>query len=98
MSPVCVIRLHCHRAPLSGAWFSYGEQQLGQGREKTKQYLLAHPKLLAEIEAKVRSAMIAPASASAESSAAGKEADAEEEGDLVDAIPAAAAATETRAL
>jgi recombination protein RecA len=97
LSPLCIIRL-CLRRLLSGAWFSYGEQQLGQGREKTKQYLLAHPKLLAEIEAKVRSAMIAPASASAESSAVGKGADTEEEGDLIDAIPAAAAATETRAL
>jgi recombination protein RecA len=85
---------------VSGAWFSYGEQQLGQGREKTKQYLLAHPKLLAEIEAKVRNAMIAPASASAaESAAAGKAAEAEEdEVDPTEAIPAAAAATETRTL
>jgi len=27
----------------SGAWFKYGDQQLGQGREKTKQYLKDNP-------------------------------------------------------
>ena len=27
----------------SGAWFRYGEVQLGQGREKTRAYLLENP-------------------------------------------------------
>ena len=27
----------------SGAWFRYGDLQLGQGREKTRQYLIANP-------------------------------------------------------
>ncbi|MBQ6421297.1 MAG: recombinase RecA [Clostridia bacterium] len=38
----------------SGAWFSYGEQRLGQGREKVVQYLTDNPALAEEIEAKVR--------------------------------------------
>ncbi len=38
----------------SGAWFSYGEQRLGQGRDNTKKYLLEHPELFAEIEKQVR--------------------------------------------
>ena len=38
----------------SGAWFSYNDQKIGQGRENTKQYLLDHPDLMQEIEDKVR--------------------------------------------
>jgi recombination protein RecA len=34
----------------SGAWFSYGEMRLGQGREKAKEYLTTHPELCHEIE------------------------------------------------
>ena len=38
----------------SGAWFSYNEQKIAQGRENTKQFLLDNPEVMAEIEAKVR--------------------------------------------
>ncbi len=38
----------------SGAWFSYGDQRIGQGRDKAKQYLLDTPEFAAEVEAKVR--------------------------------------------
>ena len=38
----------------SGAWFSYKEDRLGQGRDNTKEYLRNHPELFAEIEAQVR--------------------------------------------
>ena len=38
----------------SGAWYSYGDIRLGQGRENTKVYLKEHIDLLAEIETKVR--------------------------------------------
>jgi recombination protein RecA len=38
----------------SGAWFDYKDSKIGQGREATKQYLKENPKVLAEIEAKVR--------------------------------------------
>lgn len=38
----------------SGAWFDYGDSKIGQGREATKEYLMQNPKVLAEIEAKVR--------------------------------------------
>jgi recombination protein RecA len=37
----------------SGAWFSYGGERVGQGRENARTYLQEHPKLLAEIETKV---------------------------------------------
>ncbi|MGI6269018.1 MAG: recombinase RecA [Candidatus Howiella sp.] len=42
----------------SGAWYYYGELRLAQGRDKTKQYLADNPDLAAEIEEKVRAAMI----------------------------------------
>jgi recombination protein RecA len=38
----------------SGAWFDYGDAKIGQGREASKEYLKNNPKVLAEIEAKVR--------------------------------------------
>ncbi len=38
----------------SGAWFSYGDVRLGQGRENAKAYLKENAELAAEIEAKVR--------------------------------------------
>ncbi|MDF2612705.1 MAG: recA protein [Clostridia bacterium] len=38
----------------SGAWYSYGDIRLGQGRENSKAYLKEHLELLDEIENKVR--------------------------------------------
>lgn len=38
----------------SGAFYSYGETKLGQGRENAREFLIANPKLLAEIETAVR--------------------------------------------
>ena len=39
----------------SGAWFSYDNIKIGQGRENTKEFLLKHPETLAEIEEKIYS-------------------------------------------
>ncbi len=39
----------------SGAWFSYGEQRLGQGRDKVKQYIHDNPEFMAQIEQQIRS-------------------------------------------
>jgi len=38
----------------SGTWYGYGEMRLGQGRENARQYLVENPKLMDEIEAKIR--------------------------------------------
>lgn len=38
----------------AGAWFSYNDAKLGQGREKSKEFLDANPDLLAEVEKLVR--------------------------------------------
>ena len=37
-----------------GAWFSYGETRLGQGRDNAKNYFIDHPEVAEEIEAQVR--------------------------------------------
>ncbi len=38
----------------AGAWFSFNDEKLGQGRDKAKEYLNANPELLAEVEKLVR--------------------------------------------
>ncbi|AEV68102.1 recombinase RecA [Acetivibrio clariflavus] len=38
----------------SGAWFSYNNQKIGQGRENAKQFLMENPQILNEIENKIR--------------------------------------------
>lgn len=38
----------------SGAWYSYGDIRLGQGRENARQFLKENPHIAAEIEQKVR--------------------------------------------
>jgi recombination protein RecA len=37
----------------SGAWFSYGDQRLGQGRENVKQFLRDNPELLQKVRREV---------------------------------------------
>ena len=39
----------------SGAWYSYKDEKIGQGRENTKQFLKDNPSLLEEIETRIRS-------------------------------------------
>jgi recombination protein RecA len=41
----------------SGAWFSYGDVRLGQGRENAKLYLKENPDVAKEIEVRVREAL-----------------------------------------
>jgi recombination protein RecA len=38
----------------AGAWYSYGTQRIGQGRENAKMYLKDNPVLMAEVEEKVK--------------------------------------------
>ena len=46
----------------SGAWFSYEDQRIGQGRENARQYLRDHPELADRIEKIVREEAMAVAS------------------------------------
>lgn len=58
----CIIDMavECGVAKKSGAWYTYGEERLGQGREAVKQVLRENPDLRLEIETKVREAFEIP--------------------------------------
>jgi len=43
----------------SGAWYSYNDEKIGQGRDNTRLYLEQHPEFAKEVEAKLRQ-MILP--------------------------------------
>ena len=40
----------------SGAWYSYGSDRIGQGKDNVREFLKEHPDMSAEIEAKIRAA------------------------------------------
>ena len=52
----------------TGAWFRYGDAQLGQGREKVRDYFKENPKLVEELKDKILAAgnTVAPAAIAAE--------------------------------
>jgi recombination protein RecA len=41
----------------SGAWYSYGKERIGQGKDNTRDYLKEHAELANEIDAKIRAAL-----------------------------------------
>lgn len=41
----------------SGSWFSYGETRLGQGADKTKQYLKDNPELIDQVSAQLKTVL-----------------------------------------
>src|ERR671932_1176569 len=41
----------------SGAWYTYGKDRIGQGKDNAREYLKEHPELAQEIEAKIREAV-----------------------------------------
>jgi recombination protein RecA len=41
----------------SGAWFSYGSEKLGQGKENSKITIKENPEMMAEIEGKIKEAL-----------------------------------------
>jgi recombination protein RecA len=51
----------------SGAWYAYGGERIGQGRENAKRFLQENPAMADEIESKIRAAlgMLPPAEAEA---------------------------------
>ena len=57
----------------SGAWYSYGDVRLGQGKEKAKEYLKDNPELLQEIENKIRAMTIKQAAPEGETESAAQE-------------------------
>ena len=41
----------------SGSWFTYGDDQLGQGKENVRQFLVDNPELADEIEGRILTAL-----------------------------------------
>ena len=41
----------------SGSWFSYGEQRIGQGKDKVREFLAENPDIAADIEEKIKSTL-----------------------------------------
>ena len=41
----------------SGAWYSYNGEKIGQGRDKTLEYIENNPEFAAELETKLRAVM-----------------------------------------
>ncbi len=39
----------------SGAWYAYGKERIGQGKDNAREYLKEHPEVAQEIESKIRS-------------------------------------------
>jgi len=42
----------------SGAWYSYGEDRIGQGKDKVREFLKENPDIAGEIEAKLRAKLL----------------------------------------
>ena len=66
----------------SGAFFSYNDMRLAQGRDNARQYLKDHPELTAEIDRKLRAELFAPKDLTAEEQKAVDAQAVEEEDDL----------------
>jgi len=49
----------------SGAWYTYGKDRIGQGKDNTRDFLREHPDIAQEIEGKIRAAVGAVAAAEA---------------------------------
>ena len=74
----------------SGAWVSYNDEKIAQGRDNAKLYLAEHPELAAEIEQKIREKLAEQMSTVGKSVKEAAEAKAAE----IDAVVAAAATEE----
>ncbi len=49
----------------TGAWFSYGKERIGQGKDNARQFLKEHPEIAAEIEQRIREKKVVNAGHSA---------------------------------
>jgi recombination protein RecA len=66
----------------SGAFFSYQDQRLAQGRDNARAYLKDHPEITAEIDQQVRARLFAPKDMTQEEEKAVQDQIKEEEDDL----------------
>ena len=52
--------VQCDFVEKAGAWYSYAGTRIGQGKDNVRQYLKEHPEMAAEIEQKIRAALLGP--------------------------------------
>jgi recombination protein RecA len=48
--------VHHHIVEKSGAWYTYGKERIGQGKDNAREFLKEHADIAREIEAKIRAA------------------------------------------
>lgn len=63
----------------SGAWYSYGDVRMGQGKENVKSFLKENPDIAKEIEAKIRATVLSKPASDTMSASVEKEINADEE-------------------
>ncbi|MGH7732772.1 MAG: recombinase RecA [Gemmatimonadales bacterium] len=63
----------------SGAWYSYGDQRIGQGRENAKLFLKDNPAMMSEVEGKVKEFLGVRAGGAVAVAAPGGDGEADEE-------------------
>ena len=44
----------------AGSWYSYGDDRIGQGKDKAREFLKAHPEMADDIERKIRAILMPP--------------------------------------
>jgi recombination protein RecA len=57
----------------SGAWYSYGEERIGQGKENARQFLKDNPAIADSIEATLREKLVPAEAERAEATATDEE-------------------------
>ncbi|MGE0209962.1 MAG: DNA recombination/repair protein RecA, partial [Lysobacteraceae bacterium] len=58
----------------AGAWYSYGSERIGQGKDNARQYLKEHPGMAAELESRLRERFVPELAAGDETTAEAEEA------------------------
>jgi len=85
----------------SGAWYSYNEEKVGQGRDNAREYIEQHPDFAKELEVKLRAQIFPgrefpkPAAASAKTAQAPKIEPAIKNAPAVDTVKEAETAAES---
>ena len=62
----------------AGSWYSYGDDRIGQGKENVRLYLKSNPEIAADIEARIRAALMPPTQVAADQDAGAESADTDE--------------------
>ena len=62
----------------SGAWYSYGSDRIGQGRDNVREFLVKNPEMAAEIEGKLRDLILGNVEPAPEAEAEETESEAQE--------------------